>query len=80
VRRLTSLPAERLGLKDRGVLRKGARAKLAIFDPNAFGERGTTFEPNQTATGMVHVVVNGVVTLKEETLTGERGGQVLRRR
>lgn len=79
IRRLTSLPAARLGLGDRGMVRKGACADLAIFDPQTFGERGTTFDPNQIATGMVHVLVNGVVALKDRRLTGERGGQVLRR-
>ncbi len=79
IRRLTSLPAARLGLGDRGMIRKGAWADLAIFDPAAFGERGTTFEPNQVATGMVHVLVNGTVTLRDGNLTGDRGGQVLRR-
>ncbi len=79
VRRLTGLPARRLGLKDRGGIRKGACADLAIFDPAAFGERGTTFEPNQTAAGMVHVLVNGIVTLRGGRLTGARAGQVLRR-
>ncbi len=78
IRRLTSLPAIRLGLKDRGVIRKGAWADLAIFNPTTFGERGTTFEPNQTAVGMNHVVVNGTITLKNKKLTGERNGQVLR--
>ena len=43
-----------------------------------FRERGTTFEPNQTAVGMNHVVVNGTITLKNKKLTGERNGQVLR--
>lgn len=80
VRRLTSLPAGRLGLTDRGTLRPGAQADLAIFDPTTFGERGTTLEPNQTADGMVHVVVNGTVALQNGRLTGERGGRVLRRR
>jgi N-acyl-D-aspartate/D-glutamate deacylase len=79
VRRLTSLPAGRLGLKDRGVIRKGACADLAVFDPETFAERGTTFEPNQTAAGMVHVVVNGTISLQNGELTGARGGQVLRR-
>lgn len=49
-----------------------------IFDPATFGERGTTFEPNQIAAGMRHVLVNGTVTLKDGVLTGERGGRVLR--
>lgn len=79
IRRLTSLPANRLGLKDRGVIQKGVWADLSIFDPVTFGERGTTFEPNQTAAGMVHVVVNGAITLKDGKMTGERAGQVLRR-
>lgn len=80
VRRLTSLPASRLGLNDRGVVRKGAWADLAVFDPEVFGERGTTFEPNQTAAGMRHVLVNGKCVLREGKLTGERSGQVLRQR
>ena len=79
VRRLTSLPADRLGLSGRGTIRKGAWADLAVFDPATFGERGTTFEPNRTAAGMVHVVVNGTVALKDGALTGARNGQVLRR-
>ena len=78
VRKLAGLPAERLGLADRGVLREGARADLAIFDPETFGETGTTFEPNSVARGMRHVIVNGVVTLRDGRLTGERGGEVLR--
>ena len=78
VRKLAALPAERLGLGDRGVLREGARADLAIFDPETFGETGTTFEPNSVARGMRHVLVNGVVTLRDGRFTGERGGHVLR--
>ena len=78
IRRITSLPAQRLGLKDRGLIQKGARADLAIFDPASFAERGTTFEPNQIATGMRHVLVNGVFALRDGALTGERTGQVLR--
>ncbi|HMN28521.1 MAG TPA: hypothetical protein PKE45_10240, partial [Caldilineaceae bacterium] len=74
-----SLPARRLGLNDRGIVRPGAWADLAIFDPATFGERGTTLEPNQTATGMQHVLVNGTLTVKDGLLTGARGGQVLRR-
>ena len=79
IRRITSLPASRLGVSDRGVLRKEAWADVAIFDPAAFADQGTTFEPNQTAIGMRHVIVNGKVVLKDGELTGERSGQVLRR-
>ena len=79
VRRLTSLPAQRFGLKDRGVIREGACADLAIFDPDRFAERGTVFEPNRTAQGMVHVLVNGALILQDGRLTGARSGQVIRR-
>jgi N-acyl-D-aspartate/D-glutamate deacylase len=79
IRRLTSLPASRLRLGDRGVIQKGAWADLAIFDPTTFAERGTTFEPNQLAQGMRHVLVNGVPALRDGALTGQRGGQVLRK-
>jgi N-acyl-D-amino-acid deacylase len=80
VRRLTSMPAARLGLSDRGVLRPGAAADIVVFDSNELTERGTTYEPNQLAAGVCHVVVNGKVTLRDGALTGERAGQVLRRR
>jgi N-acyl-D-amino-acid deacylase len=77
--RLTRQPAERIGLADRGVLRQGARADVAVFDPRAFVERGTVFDPNLLAEGMRHVLVNGVPTLSDGELTGERAGMVLRR-
>jgi N-acyl-D-aspartate/D-glutamate deacylase len=80
VHRLTGAPAERIGLPDRGVLRPGARADVAIFDPESFRDHGTTFDPNRIASGMHHVFVNGVWTLKDGRLTGSRAGEVLRRR
>jgi len=80
VRRLTSLPADRLGLADRGRLGVGACADIIVFDLQTFAEHGTTFEPNQIAGGMSHVVVNGIVALENGQLTGERGGQVIRHR
>jgi N-acyl-D-aspartate/D-glutamate deacylase len=79
IHRLTGQPAERIGLSDRGVLREGARGDVVVFDPAAFRERGTVFEPNLLADGMRHVIVNGVPTLRDGVLTGDRGGMVLRR-
>jgi N-acyl-D-amino-acid deacylase len=79
IHRLTAQPAERIGLTDRGVLRDGARGDVVVFDPARFGERGTVFEPNLLAEGMRHVVVNGIVTLRDGELTGERAGMVVRR-
>ena len=80
VYRLTGMPARILGLSDRGAIRVGARADIAVFSEAEFGERGTMFEPNQLARGMHHVVVNGVTTLSDGALTGARAGQVLRKR
>jgi N-acyl-D-aspartate/D-glutamate deacylase len=80
VNRLTGLPASILGLEDRGTIRVGARADIAVFDANEFGERGTTFEPNQLASGMSHVLVNGVPAMLGGQRTAERNGQVVRRR
>ena len=52
---------------------------MTVFDPDRFAERGTTFEPNQLAQGVHHVLVNGVHTLRDGELTGDRGGKVLLR-
>jgi N-acyl-D-amino-acid deacylase len=79
VQRLTQMPARRLGLADRGELKEGNRADIAVFDAERFQATATTFEPNQLARGMRHVVVNGVPTLCDGSLTGSRGGQVIRR-
>ncbi len=80
IHRMTGLPARILNLSDRGAIERGARADIAVFDPAEFGEQATTYEPNRLATGMAHVIVNGVHTLDDGALTGERGGEVLRRR
>jgi N-acyl-D-aspartate/D-glutamate deacylase len=79
IRKLTSQPADVLGLADRGTLTQGARADIAVFDPETFGERGTVFAPNALATGIRHVIVNGAPTLEDGALTGQRAGAVLRR-
>lgn len=79
VRRLTAVPAARLGLSDRGVLRAGAAADVVVFDPDSLAEVGTLYEPNQVARGVDHVFVNGIVTLRDGELTGERAGRVLRK-
>jgi N-acyl-D-aspartate/D-glutamate deacylase len=78
VRRLTGLPAERLGLTDRGQIREGARADVVVFDPKRYAERATTREPNRLADGVVHVLVNGVASLIDGRLTSERAGSVIR--
>jgi N-acyl-D-aspartate/D-glutamate deacylase len=77
VRRVTSLPAERIGLDDRGVLKHGARADLAMFDFERVSESGTLEAPNQLAKGTAHVIVNGVVAIRGGAVTDGRGGAVL---
>jgi len=79
VNRLTGRPAAILCLADRGTLAVGAAADVAIFDPGTFGERGTTFEPNQLAHGMRHVIVNGALTLGDGAPTGTRAGAIIKR-
>jgi N-acyl-D-aspartate/D-glutamate deacylase len=79
VHRLTQLPAQRLGVTDRGVVRERAWADLVVFDPATITERGTLRVPNQYATGVRHVLVNGRFALRDGAFTTERSGAVLRR-
>ena len=79
VHRLSGLPAERLGLRDRGQLRPGAFADIAVFDPAVFRQKATRFEPNVLAEGMEHVLVNGKPVMRSGSLSGTRPGRVLRR-
>jgi N-acyl-D-amino-acid deacylase len=78
VQRMTELPARTLGLKTRGRIKEGYWADIAVFDGAEFKPVGTTLEPNRLARGMRHVLVNGVPTLRDGTLTGVRAGQVIR--
>ncbi len=79
VRKLSGEPAQRFGLRDRGSIHTGAYADLAIFDPQRFSDNGTMAQPNQLASGMQHVLVNGVLTWTAGRETGARGGRVLKR-
>jgi N-acyl-D-amino-acid deacylase len=78
VRRLTSLPAENLGIRDRGAIRPGAFADLVVFDPRKIGDRATYEDPHRLAEGVAHVFVNGVQVLKDGQHTGARPGRVVR--
>ena len=78
VRRLTSLPASNLGIRDRGTLRAGHFADLAIFDPATVGDRATFDQPHQYSVGMRHVFVNGVQVLRDGEHTGATPGRVVR--
>jgi len=79
IRKMTSLPAARLGFTDRGIIRPGFVADLVLFDPEAISERSGYADPHQYATGVIHLLVNGRPVLWDGCLTGERPGRVLRR-
>ena len=78
VRRLTSFPAANLGIKDRGALKAGYFADLAIFDAATITDNATFETPQRYATGMRHVLVNGVHVLREGEHTGATPGRFVR--
>jgi N-acyl-D-aspartate/D-glutamate deacylase len=78
IRRLTGLPAENLKLKDRGCLKVGCYADVAVFDPARIQDHATFAEPHQLASGVQHVLVNGVPVLKDGEHTGATPGRVVR--
>lgn len=80
VRKMTAFPAARLGLADRGLLRPGLMADIAVFDPATIEDRATFADPHHYAVGMRHVLVNGRVTVWQGAHTGVRAGRVLRGR
>lgn len=79
VRKMTSFPAQRLGLHSKGTLRPGADADIVVFDPDRVIDRGTFRDPNQYPVGIEHVLVNGRVSVSEGRFTGETAGRVVRR-
>jgi len=78
VRRLTSLPASNLKIKNRGKLQKGHFADIAIFDANEIADKATYEVPKQYAVGMKHVFVNGVQVLNNGEHTGAMPGRIVR--
>jgi N-acyl-D-amino-acid deacylase len=78
VRSMTSLPALVFGLKDRGVLRRGARADVVVFDPSTIRDEATYAEPQRLATGVRYVLVNGVVEIDDTRPTQQKAGQFVR--
>jgi N-acyl-D-aspartate/D-glutamate deacylase len=77
VRKISSLPAQRERLRDRGLLKEGFFADITIFDPTTIIDRATYQEPNQPSVGVKYVFVNGVLEYENGRLTGEHAGVVL---
>jgi N-acyl-D-amino-acid deacylase len=80
VRRLSAQPAHNLGLHDRGMIKAGNYADLVVFDPATVSDHATFDKPQQFATGVSHVVVNGQLALADGEPTAARPGQVVRGR
>ncbi|HYD52565.1 MAG TPA: D-aminoacylase [Gemmatimonadaceae bacterium] len=79
VRKMTSMPAARLGLRDRGVVRVGAYADLVVFDAATVADRATFEAPHQYPVGIDWVIVNGRPAVEAGRFVGGRAGKVLRR-
>jgi N-acyl-D-amino-acid deacylase len=79
IRKMTSLPAQRLGWNDRGVLREGAYADLVLFDPGTILDHSTFAKPQELPTGIEKVFVNGILVWSANKPTGATPGQVLTR-
>jgi N-acyl-D-amino-acid deacylase len=80
IRRMTSFPAQRLGLQNRGLLREGMWADIVIFDPAEIIDRATYQKPHQFPAGILHVLVNGEPVVSNGKQTDKLPGKLLRRR
>lgn len=78
IRKMTSLPAANIGIRERGQLKAGFFADIVVFDPNAVKDHATFAKPLQYATGVEHVFVNGKQVLKDGEHTGATPGRVVR--
>jgi N-acyl-D-aspartate/D-glutamate deacylase len=78
VRRITSVPARRFGLQDRGLVAEGKLADLVVFDPARIIDRSTYEQPRRLAEGVRHVLINGQFALRDGQLTGAPPGRALR--
>ena len=79
VYKMTGMPAQRLGLKDRGVLREGYAADLTVFNAGTVKDESTYAEPHRYPAGIPYVIVNGAVAVDGSRLSDARAGQIIRR-
>ncbi len=78
IKKMTSMPAEKLGLKGRGLIQKGNYADIVVFNPKEIIDNSTFLNPHQLATGIDYVLVNGKVTIKKGKHLGIRNGRVIK--
>jgi len=79
VRKMASFPAQKLGLKDRGLIREGMLADITIFNPDKVIDKATFTDPHQYPEGIEYVIVNGKIVIEKGEHTKEMSGNVLRR-
>lgn len=79
IRRMTTFPATRFGLKDRGLLAEGQWADITIFNPETIIDHATYEAPHKYPCGIEYVIVNGRLAVNQGKVTGERSGRVIRR-
>jgi len=79
IRKMTSLPAQRLGLQDRGLIKEGMYADIVVFDPKVVKDRATFKDPHQYPEGVEYVIVNGTTVIEKGKHTGALPGKVLRK-
>jgi N-acyl-D-amino-acid deacylase len=77
VRKMSSFPAQRLGLLDRGLIRPGMKADITVFDPTRVRDAATYDQPHQYALGVPLVIVGGQIVFEGQAMTGSRPGKVL---
>jgi len=80
IRKMTSLPAQRFRLSDRGLIKAGFKADVVLFDPRQISDRATFKDPQLVAEGVKRVFVNGKEVWVDGRATGNRPGQALRLR
>ena len=78
IRKFSALPAQRMRLTDRGVLKQGMWADVVVFDPATIRDKATFENPNRFSEGMEYVLVNGVPVIENSKMTGALPGKVLR--
>ncbi|MFC1558359.1 amidohydrolase family protein [candidate division KSB1 bacterium] len=77
INKMTSMPAWRVGLRDRGIISEGKYADIVIFDPDKIQDKATFQNPHQYPEGIEYVFVNGIITINKGTITGELPGKVI---
>jgi dihydroorotase/N-acyl-D-amino-acid deacylase len=78
IRKFSALPAQRMRLTDRGVLKRGMWADIVVFDPATIRDVATFEKPNQLSIGMEYVLINGIPVISEGKMTNALPGKVLR--